>query len=701
MTRVAVVGAGRVSAAHLDALRRLADVEVVAVCDPALDRAQRAARAAGVPHAVASVAELAPLGVQLAHVLVPPDLHVRVARDLLEAGIGVLVEKPLALSSAEARDLGELARVRGLPLGVNHNAVEEPSFRRLLARVRSGEVGHVRHVQMMLSIGLAELRAPHNVTSWMLRAPRNIVFEVGPHPFSHLLELVGPVRSATTTVLGTRRLGTGQTVPDRFVVAAAAERGTAELFVALNTAATLRTVRVLGTDGSLEVRLDEQLVAGDRHTPRHPLLDRFAVGWRLGGELQRDSVRLLARDLGPVVQGDGDLFATIMRASVKGFHDAVTAGEPVPFDVEHGARVVEWCEAAAAGLPADPIEFPALPDPGPPRPGEVVVLGANGLIGLRTVDALLARGLPVTAVVRRSRGLPPTLTSDGVRVVVASLEDHGSLDRAVQGARAVLHLATGAFDTPEDIAGSMVGGTVALARACQAHGVQRLVYVSSVSALYLGRDAGYEVVDDALGVDPQPEHRNLYVQGKIAVEAALAVEHRERGLPVVVARPGIVLGPGAQLEHAGLGEWVHGRYCLGWGPGDRPLPVVLVDDVADALARLVEYHGDDLDGRAINLAADVDLTARDLVAELRRVTGRPLEFRPRSFGRMHAVRWGRWLLKTAARRAWQPVPSLRDAMSMEHYPRIRSDRARAVLGWTPVEEREPFLNAAVRQRPSA
>jgi len=700
-TRVAVVGAGKVSQVHLDTLRALPDVDVVAVCDPLLERAQRAARDAGVPHAVADVAALPALDVQIAHVLVPPHLHVPVARELLEAGIGVLVEKPLSLSAAEGRALGALARSHGLPLGVNHTSLASPPFRRLLRRVRAGEVGQVRHVQVTWSVSLAEL-ASGNVASWMFRSPRNLLFEVGSHPFAQLLELAGPVHSATTTVLATRELSPGQVVGERLLVAARAQRATAELFLAFDQVYPGRSIRVHGSDGMLEAHLDLDLVGGERPTAQHELFDRFAAGWRLGRELQWDSARGLARDLAPTVRGGGDPFATVMRASIGSFHDAVRSARPPHADAERGAQVVEWCEAAARNLPADEVRFPALPPTGPARPGEVLVLGGSGLIGLPTVNGLLARGLPVTVLVRRSSGLPPELVaaaaSGSVRLLVGSLEDHASLAHSVEGVRVVLHLATGAFDTPEEVERSIVGGARALADACLAAGVERLVYISSLSALYLGRDSGHEAVDDDHDVDRQPQQRNAYVQGKIAAEQALLASHRSRGLPLVIARPGIVLGAGSPLQHAGLGEWVGASHCLGWGPGTRPLPVVLTEDIAAALVLLAQHQGGELDGKALNLAARVDISAAQLVAELRRVSGRPLKFRPRSYARMRAARLARWVVKTVVRRAVQPPPSLRDAMSMEHYPVIRSDRARDVLGWKPVEDREQFLDAAVRWR---
>ena len=83
-TRVALAGAGYIADTHLAILRELPGVEVVAICDPALERARSAARRYGVANAVASLEELAPLAVDVVHLLVPPDRHAAVARECLE-----------------------------------------------------------------------------------------------------------------------------------------------------------------------------------------------------------------------------------------------------------------------------------------------------------------------------------------------------------------------------------------------------------------------------------------------------------------------------------------------------------------------------------------------------------------------------------------------------------------------------------------
>src|SRR5687767_3974866 len=84
--RAAVVGAGYVAAFHIEAMAGVPGLEIAAVCDPDLERARALAQRWGIPAAVASIGELAALDVQVAHVLTPPDLHVRVTRELLEAG---------------------------------------------------------------------------------------------------------------------------------------------------------------------------------------------------------------------------------------------------------------------------------------------------------------------------------------------------------------------------------------------------------------------------------------------------------------------------------------------------------------------------------------------------------------------------------------------------------------------------------------
>ena len=698
-TRVALVGAGFIADFHLEILANTPDVEVVAIADPALERAQALAEKWNVRFAVASIAELADQDIHVAHVLAPPDLHVAITRELLELGIGAYVEKPMALSASAGRELVELAAQRKLPLGVNHNHVFQPAFTRMMERVEAGEIGIVEHVQITWSVPLMQLDA-EQYAHWMFRTPRNIIFEQGPHPLSQLHRLVGRVESCHTEVLAERELLPGQTFIDRWLVSARGERGTANVYLAFGQGFARNTIQVIGSDGSLEADFTHDTLCGERKSPWLEFWNSFLASWRRGGALRRDARRVLMNYLLATLglTKRQDAFFAGMRESLSAFHAALRADTALPVDGDQAAEVLEWCDAIAADVPDSQATSLPLAE-GVARTGEVVVLGGTGFIGKRVVHKLLEAKRPVTCIVRRTHSLP-TIVADGVRegrvrLVRGSLENAAELEALFEGAESVIHLATGGGDTWEAVETTMVGASVQVAEAAQRAGVRRLIYISSVASLYTG-DRGGSSLRDSPTNDPQPLVRSLYSRGKAATEDALFELHRERGLPLIVMRPGVVVGAGTPMQHSGLGLWARDNHCVGWGHGDHPLPLVWVDDVADAIVKAILHPGDELHGQALNLCSKVPLTAREAVAELRTVTGRDLHFHPRSLVLSQTMEIGKWLVKLAGRRPGLEFPSYRDLKSRALFPVFECDLAREVLGWQPVEDREEFLDKALR-----
>jgi predicted dehydrogenase len=129
--RVAVLGVGYMGKFHAEKFAALRDAELVGVADADAKRAAEIAAALG----CASTADYrALLGkVDAVCVAVPTDKHHAVVRDCLEAGVHVLVEKPLARTLAEADELIALARARGKVLQVGHLQRFNPAFQALAA----------------------------------------------------------------------------------------------------------------------------------------------------------------------------------------------------------------------------------------------------------------------------------------------------------------------------------------------------------------------------------------------------------------------------------------------------------------------------------------------------------------------------------------------------------------------------------------
>ena len=707
-TKVAVVGAGYIADFHLEILSATAGVELVAVCDVNKARAEAAARRFGAAHAVTDLTELAGLGVDVAHLAVPPDLHVPLTRALLESGVGVFAEKPIALGTDDARALAELAAAKGLALGVNHNNVFHPSFTRMVKRIESGEIGRVEHVQVTLSVPLRQLDAG-DYSHWMFRAPRNIVFEQAVHPLSQLEHLLGPVKSATVDQLQTTELHPGQTFIKRWSASFNAERGTAELYMAFGEPFTRSTIQVLGSDGSLEADLFHDQLSGEQKTLWLDFWNSYLAGAKRAKQTRKDARQVL-KNWSMFTLGLGsrkDAFFVGMKESIQAFHRALRAGEDLPNDAWTALRVTEWADALAGDTSAEPPPVPEFPEPGGARTDEVVVLGGTGFIGRRVVTRLLAKGEHVTCITRRFHSLPPEIVEpalDGrLRLVKASLGDEEGMARALKGARRCIHLATGNGDDWETVKKVMVDGSARVAEQCAEAGVERLVYVSSIAALYTGPDGAASSIADSWDTDAELDKRPIYARGKAEAEKALKAVADRTGLKLVVTRPGVVLGEGTPMQHSGLGLWVRDNHCVGWGLGDNALPLVLADDVADALVAAALLESDAVDGQAINLCANPGISGHEAVIELQKATGRRIAFHPRGLLTSQLMEVGKWLVKRAGRRK-APFPSYRDLKSRALITPFQSDLARKELGWTPVEDREEFLDKAIRiygRRPGA
>jgi len=414
-TKVGLIGAGNIAEYHLDVLKETDHVDVVAICDVSESRAKEMADRYGIANAVTSIAQLKELGVEVVHLTVPPDFHVSMTKELLEAGLGVFGEKPIALNAADAAMLAELAEEKGLPLVVNHNNVFHPSFEKMLERIEAGEIGRVEHVQVTLSVPLAQLDA-FDYTHWMFRTPRNIIFEQAVHPLSQVQHLLGRVKTANTTQLGTRELLPGQQFVDRWSTAFTAEKGTAEMYMAFGQPFTRSTMQVLGTDGSLEADMFHDQLAGEEKTVYLDFWNSYKAGMSRSKGLKKDARRVL-KNWSMFTLGIGkrrDAFFMGMKGSIQAFHEALRAGKPLPNDARKALQVTEWADALAGDVSDAAQPVPEFPDPGEAREGEVVVLGGNGFIGRRTVAQLLEKGANVSCVVRRTFSLPEAIVECGM-----------------------------------------------------------------------------------------------------------------------------------------------------------------------------------------------------------------------------------------------------------------------------------------------
>jgi nucleoside-diphosphate-sugar epimerase len=271
------------------------------------------------------------------------------------------------------------------------------------------------------------------------------------------------------------------------------------------------------------------------------------------------------------------------------------------------------------------------------------------------------------------------------------LRNESDLAIAMQGIEVIYDLATSETKTWDASLHDIVEPTRRLGKACLAANIKRLIYTGTIDSYYAGAKAG--VITEETALDRNIRHRNYYARAKAAAEGVLLDMHRAQKLPVVIARPGIVIGNGGNAFHWGVGKFSEG-VCEVWGDGTNELPLVLVQDVAAALVRCMQVV--EIEGRSYNLIDVPLLTAREYLVELQRLAGVELTIYHRPIIWFYLVDLFKWMVKLAVGHPDRArIPSYRDWESRTQKGVFNCTRAREELGWTPASDRQRMISEGI------
>jgi nucleoside-diphosphate-sugar epimerase len=389
------------------------------------------------------------------------------------------------------------------------------------------------------------------------------------------------------------------------------------------------------------------------------------------------------------IRPDANPFEESIFRSVRAFY----AGGLKQVDARHDARlatdVIKLCEAisGAAGTGRPGTQAISVPAPTPQRAPSVLVVGGTGFIGRRLVHRLAETGHGVRVLTRNARAAALEFEGLDVELLTGSHGDRQCVQEALRGIDAVYHLAKCEGKRWQDYLEADVEPTRVLAEAAAAAGVKRFIYTGTIASYATGNPR--DVIDNRTPVDPAIRRRSLYARSKAACEALLQTLQRERGLPLVILRPGIVIGPGSPPAHLGVARFASETRADYWGDGTAALPLVLVDDVAEALFLAMGTPG--IEGQTLLVTSPPLLTAREYVAEVARYTGASIDARPRSAWRNWAAEMVKELAKNAIRHPNRRWPSLHDWRCSSQRARFDGRMTEQVLGWHPVSDRETMV----------
>ena len=625
--KVGLLGAGYISEAHARALRTNENVDLYAICDLAIGKAEKVAKAFDIPHVYSSLQDLLQSDVEVVHVLLPPDAHFATARQILEAGRHVFLEKPMGVNATECQQLVELADRKEVKLGVNHNFLFLRAYEKMRLHARNGTLGKLDQVTInwLFPLGLIKFGPFDN---WILREPQNIFLELGPHLVAFLLDLVGPLDKVFTDVFKPIDLPGGARTYRRWHIHGRSAGCGIDLNLSVLPGFSDRTISVRGHAATATCHYDRDIYCLDEPSGAGVHFDSLLATESIAFQYAQAGLSNFIRSVSGKLtkRPSADPYFESIERSVATFYTGL-AGELDPrLDGRFGLMVIQTCERIIEHAHFEAPDnhghsWSVLP---PQRQPTVLVIGGTGFIGKYLVAALVKRGLGVRVVTRGIGAGQIALAELPVELMQGNPADPAFLDTALEGIDVVYHLAKTDGKNWHDYYTQDVLVTKNIAERALAHGIKRFVYTGTIDSYY-SADAN-EVITSDTPLDPKIDSRNLYARSKAACEELLTELYKTRNLPLVIFRPGIVIGKGCPPAHWGVGMFESETRVQFWGDGSNKLPLVLVEDVAEALALALDVPA--IEGQTFLLTDEPMLNARDYVDIVSRELGTKLRAEP-------------------------------------------------------------------------
>jgi predicted dehydrogenase/nucleoside-diphosphate-sugar epimerase len=698
--RVGLLGAGYIVDAHVKALRALPHVTLAAVCDVSKSRADAAAQTHSIPAAFTSLDDMLRSGVTSVHVLTPPQMHTDLAQRVLEGGAHALIEKPMGVSAAACRDIAALAQAKGLALGVSHNFLFMPAYERLRALMKDGTIGRLDHVSLrwLYPLGLVQF-GPFN--NWILRAEPNVLFELGSHLAAFMVDLVGLPEELHAIASNPIDLPGSQRVFRHWSVLARRGPTGVSFELSATPGQVDRSVSVRGYAACARMDFERNTLLVEEAKVISGLFDALRQGRASGSAMKRQAWSNFTRQFAGTLRkgSQANPFYDSVGNAVAAFYRGIDEGKLDPrLDAHFGASVIGVCEQImhSAGVTTSPKPAQTQP-PAPAKAASVLVVGGTGFIGKRLVRALLASGHGVRVLSRSRATAAFELEGLAVEVAEGALHDAQAVARAMQGIQVVYHLGKATGQRWEDYVEQDIEPTRVVAQCALDAGVRRFIYTGTIDSYDSAREGS--VIDGSTPLDPRIGTRNHYARSKAVCERLLLDMHRSKQLPLVIFRPGIVIGEGAPPAHWGVGMFHSDSRVQYWGDGNNKLPLVLVDDVAQAL--LLAHAAPAIEGKSFLLTDAPLLTAREYVDAVSEHSGTRMRAEATPIWRFALGDMAKELVKHVIGHPNRKRPSFHDWACRRHVSRYDSSLTQQALGWKPAGTREALIDkgivAAVRR----
>jgi len=355
--KVAIVGCGKIADGHVGELQKMPDVEIVAVCDREILMAEQlAARFKIAHHNDDFAALLSQYRPDVVHITTPPQAHLALSRQAMDAGAHVYCEKPLAMNLAQTEELIAHAERTGRMLTVGHSFHFDPPALAVRRLVAEGVVGEPVHVESHFGYNLAGpfgAAMLADASHWVHALPGRLFHNNVDHMLNKVLEWVTDPQPDIDAFGMKRRPVVHGDVRDQLLdelrVVLRGRTVTGFATFTSHVSPVSHFLRLYGTQGILHADFNIRTVVVEHGVRLPSAIGRILPAFKREAEYRREGRHNVLR----FMKYDFQFFAG-MNHLITRFYAAIRGEEPLPIsydEMRRLSRVMDtiWSQIGAEG----------------------------------------------------------------------------------------------------------------------------------------------------------------------------------------------------------------------------------------------------------------------------------------------------------------------------------------------------------------
>jgi nucleoside-diphosphate-sugar epimerase/predicted dehydrogenase len=604
--KVGIVGCGLNSDYHINFAKDYPSLEIVGVVDKDLERAGRCAAMYDIEKIFKSIRELVDQeNPDAIHIVTPPGTHFPLAKEAIQSKCHVLIEKPMTLSSEEARELYSLAEEYGVKLSTMHNHFFDPCMVKAREIISKGWLGQIINVEgyygLNSKIDAFRKYPSPNVLPWIYTLPGGVFQDFMAHPLYVMLPYTGKPEEIQVMEKSFGELP--QNISDELRILIKGEKAFGVLTFSFAAKPHLHFLRIYGTRMMINVDFNTMT------TTLHPVSHLPKAAQKATYNLS-ESWQLFKNTVSNVWNfGRGKLRPYQgMKVLIHRFYDAINGKGEIPISKGEALMVFETMDEIWKRMKKTRLDF-TIRNPGIAGKGnKILVTGATGFLGKRLVELLSQKGHPVRALARKLSNIEE-LKELNVEIFFGDVADVESLKPAFEGIDYVIHAAADTAGREEDGKLSTIQGTKNVITLCEEFKVKKLVYISSCSVYGVADYKNGQIVTEESAMERFPEKRGAYSHSKLEAEGIVRQAMNNGSVPIVCLRPGTIYGPGGELFTPLMGFNLGQKVFAIIGPKKFVLPLVYIDNLVGAILSAIENGSEE--GKIFNVVDTDRLTKKD------------------------------------------------------------------------------------------